>query len=242
MSPEQSKPLSALPPQRYGVPSDSRAVWTTSAALPLTVAGGAGGARTPAEPHPEAERRAHALPRRGGGAPEAAGPAVFEAIARLDAEREPGERPPLEAGPRAPECGHLLRARIGGEPDGEPRQRVGREPEPPAPRLQFVAQAVEGPAPSQGIMHQHGGADPVGDRTGQPGGGAEFVHGGAVAVVPAAEVELVAAALCPKRRGQEERRKQGREPPDLSRLRQRRGTPRQRAGPCDARGGAGAGA
>src|SRR5581483_8878367 len=181
MSPEQSKPLSALPPQRYGVPSDSRAVWTTSAALPLTVAGGAGGAGTPGD----------------SGAPRAPR-AVFEAIARLDAEREPGERPPLEAGPRAPECGHLLRARIGGEPDGEPRQRVGREPEPPAPRLQFVAQAVEGPAPSQGIMHQHGGADPVGDRTGQPGGGAEFVHGGAVAVVPAAEVELVAAALCPK--------------------------------------------
>src|SRR5207244_8812811 len=51
-SPEQSNPLSAVPPQMYGVPSDSRAVCTTLAALPEIVAGGAGGGRSGAAPFP----------------------------------------------------------------------------------------------------------------------------------------------------------------------------------------------
>src|SRR5258707_8628411 len=45
-SPEQSNPLSAVPPHTYGIPSDSSAVCTTSLALPEIVAGGNGGGKS----------------------------------------------------------------------------------------------------------------------------------------------------------------------------------------------------
>src|SRR5213594_3025113 len=55
-SPEQSNPLSAVPPQVYGVPSDSRAVCTTSAAVPVIVVGGSGGGRSGGPPLPPVPR------------------------------------------------------------------------------------------------------------------------------------------------------------------------------------------
>src|SRR6266850_7468944 len=51
-SPEQSNPLSAVPPHTYGIPSDSSAVCTTSLALPEIVAGGNGGGRSGGAPPP----------------------------------------------------------------------------------------------------------------------------------------------------------------------------------------------
>src|SRR5712691_2254156 len=51
-SPEQSNPLSAVPPQMYGVPKASSAVCTTVAAFPEIVAGGSGGGRSGGAPFP----------------------------------------------------------------------------------------------------------------------------------------------------------------------------------------------
>src|SRR5712691_1968516 len=51
-NPVQSNPLSAVPPQMYGVPRASSAVCTTSLALPEMVAGGSGGGRSGGAPFP----------------------------------------------------------------------------------------------------------------------------------------------------------------------------------------------
>src|ERR1700752_4963346 len=51
-SPEQSKPFAAVPPHTYGVPSASSALRTTSAALPVMVAGGTGAGRAVLRPTP----------------------------------------------------------------------------------------------------------------------------------------------------------------------------------------------
>src|SRR5207302_1550197 len=62
ISPEQSNPLSAVPPQMYGVPRDSMAVWTTSPALPPIVVGSAGGGSSGGPPYPPRPRPPPRLP------------------------------------------------------------------------------------------------------------------------------------------------------------------------------------
>src|SRR5438034_132047 len=62
ISPEQSNPLSWVPPHTYGVPSDSIAVWTTSPALPLKVVGGSGGGSSGGALYPPLPRPPSPLP------------------------------------------------------------------------------------------------------------------------------------------------------------------------------------
>src|SRR5207245_3847169 len=62
ISPEQSNPLSWVPPHTYGVPSDSIAVWTTSPALPLNVVGGSGGGSSGGALYPPLPRPQYPLP------------------------------------------------------------------------------------------------------------------------------------------------------------------------------------
>src|SRR5207249_7078345 len=62
ISPEQSNPLSWVPPHTYGVPSDSIAVWTTSPALPLKVVGGSGGGSSGGALYPPLPRSPSPLP------------------------------------------------------------------------------------------------------------------------------------------------------------------------------------
>src|ERR1051325_11566025 len=98
-SPEQSNPLSAVPPQMYGVPSDSIAVCTTSTALPLNVAGGKGGGSAggppdpppppppsgppPPPPHRYPKSRPRPPARAAAGSPDAGGPRSLEPIAQF---------------------------------------------------------------------------------------------------------------------------------------------------------------
>src|SRR2546422_8297440 len=63
MSPEQSNPFPAVPPQTYGVPRASSAVRTTSAALPVIVVGGSGGGRREAGRAPPIPPPASRFPR-----------------------------------------------------------------------------------------------------------------------------------------------------------------------------------
>src|SRR5438876_10812130 len=63
ISPEQSDPLSWVPPHTYGVPSDSIAVWTTSPALPLKVVGGSGGGSSGGALYPPLPRPPSPLPK-----------------------------------------------------------------------------------------------------------------------------------------------------------------------------------
>src|SRR2546422_1055711 len=62
ISPEQSNPLSSVPPHTYGVPRDSIAVWTTSPALPLKLVGGSGGGSSGGALYPPLPRPPSPLP------------------------------------------------------------------------------------------------------------------------------------------------------------------------------------
>src|SRR6266487_503400 len=238
-SPEQSKPLSAVPPQTYGVPSDSRAVCTTSTAFPVIVVGGAAGGSSggaPASPRP--------LPRSPLPNPieipsAALTPlrAVLQAVAQLAPRCEPCERAPLHSAAHAPLGGELLTASIGGQAEGDAGEGVGTEARPPAPPLDLVAHAVKGTTVTQGVVHEHGDPEPL--REGRPrtetGIGPEFVGVRAVAVVPPADVKLQASPLGGERRRREREQQQC---DALSPPRQRRLAPATGAAPCDGRGGA----
>src|SRR2546426_9307631 len=152
-------------------------------------------------------------------------------IADLRADRKPRDRSPLEAAADAPQRRELLGGRVGREAEVEPGQGIGTEGRAAAPALQLVAEPVERAAPPQRIVYQHGGREPVGELAAEARAGAELVHVGAIAVVPAAEMELHLAAvpLRDERRGNEQ---QGREAPVPSRRRQSPGALPRRVAPC----------
>src|SRR2546422_30229 len=239
ISPEQSNPLSSVPPHTYGVPRDSIAVWTTSPALPLKLVGGSGGGSSGGALYPPLPPQPDGAPDGGPhppvpvapGPPESPGSAVLQPIADLRADRKRRDRSPLEAAADAPQRRELLGGRVGREAEVEPGEGIGTEGRAAAPALQLVAEPVERAAPPQRIVYQHGGREPVGERAAEARAGAELVHAGAIAVVPAAEMELHAAAvpLRDERRGNEQ---QGREAPAPSRRRQSPGALPRRVAPC----------
>src|SRR2546427_427486 len=174
-----------------------------------------------------------------GGTPEAAGPAVFDPVPHCGAEREARKRPPLDAAADAPLGGELLSGGVGGEAERDAGERVRLERAAAPERLQLVAQPVEGAAAAQRIVEEHLRPEAVRERPAPAGAGAEFVAVGAVTVVPAAAVELPVATLGGEHRRNAERE---REPPELSRPLQPPCTPATAGAPCDATGGAEAGA
>src|SRR5256712_2637861 len=191
-------------------------------------------------PEADADPDRPAQPRPGiRGAPEAPGPAVFDAVACLGAEREARERPPFEPAADAPLGGELLRRGIRGEAQRDAGEGVRPERAAAAERLQLVAQPVEGAAAAQRIVEEQLRPEAVRERPAPAGAGTEFVAVGAVTVVPAAAVELPVATLGGEHRRNAERE---REPPELSRLPQPPCTPATAGAPCDATGGAEAGA
>src|SRR2546425_8860296 len=186
-------------------------------------------------------RSAHAVARVVAWIPEPARAPIFEAIAQLASDGKPGERPPFESASHGPLSGELLSGRVGGESQSESRERVGSKGGPASSGLHLVTQTVEGPAPAQGVVHEEGESESMGERPAQRRGGSELVDVGAIAVVPAPEMELqpTASPLRPERgRDNEERR----EPPELSQPRQRRAAPPTCVAPCDGTRGAGPGA
>src|SRR5882724_1752695 len=191
------------------------------------------------ERHPE--RRAHAVARVVAWIPEPSRAPIFEAIAQLASQGKPGERPPFEPASHGPLRGKLLSGRVGGESQGESRERVGSKRGPASSGLHLVTQTVEGPAPAQGVVHEEGESQSMGERSAQPRRGPELVDVGAIAVVPAPEMELQPPTppLRPERSWEEQER---REPPGLSQPRQQRAAPPTCVAPCDGTGGAGLGA
>src|SRR2546422_8755827 len=191
-------------------------------------------------PEADADPDRPAQPRPGiRGAPEAPGPAVFDAVACLGAEREARERPPFEPAADAPLGGELLRRGIRGEAQRDAGEGVRPERAAAAERLQLVAQPVEGAAAAQRIVEEHLRPEAVRERPVSADAGTEFVAVGAVTGGPAAAVELPVATRGGEHRREAERE---REPPELSRLPQPPCTPATAGAPCDATGGAEAGA
>src|SRR6266699_1047229 len=231
------------------------AVWTTSAALPLIVVGGAGGGssggapysprpRPPPSPSPSeghSEHGTHSAARVVARIPEPTRPAILEPIAYLRSQRQPCQRPPLDATAHTPLGGELLRPAVGGQAERQAGERIGSERGAAAARLDLVPEPVEGASPAERVVHEHRRPEPARERPSQRGCGPKLVDVGAIAVVPAPEMELqpAAAHLCPERDGEHEER---REPPGLSQPRQRRGAPPTCVGPCDGTRGAGPGA
>src|SRR5438445_476486 len=171
---------------------------------------------------------------------------VTPAPARAENRRiSPGRRASMRGVTSAPAhgplSGELLRGRVGRETQGKSDEGIGAERGPASPCLHLVTQAIEGAAPSQGIVHEDGEPDSVREGSAQPGGRAEFVDVRAIAVVPAPQMQLQAAALDlrPEPRREHEERC---EPPGLSQPQQRRGAPPTCAAPCDGTKGAGPGA
>src|SRR5438093_396333 len=148
-------------------------------------------------------------------------------------------RPPLEAAAHAPLSGELLRGRIRGKAQRDAGECVRPERAAAAERLQLVGQPVEGAAAAQRVVEDHLRPEAVRERPAPARAGAEFVAVRAVTVVPAAAVELPVATLGGEHRRNAERE---REPPELSRPPQPPCTPATAGAPCDATGGAEAGA
>src|SRR3989442_7773612 len=196
--------------------------------------GGAGGPAVPTpppsspapppQPQRHAERRTHAVARVVTGIPEPSRAPILEAIAQLASQGEPGERPPFEPASHGPLRGDLLSGGVGGESQRQSGERVGPKRGPAASGLDLVTQAVKGPASTQAVVDEDGQSESVGERAAQPRGGAEFVHVGTIAVVPAAQVELQPAAptLRPEHGWQHEDPPQ---PPGPSQPRQRHAAP-----------------
>src|SRR5256886_1394814 len=209
--------------------------------------GGTGGAARAAAvcpappPKGAADHAAHPGARVVGRIQDPGGPAIPEPIPQLAAERQPSQRSPFDAPTHAPLGRELLRREIGRQTERHARERIRAERGPAAPRLQLIPDPVEGAAPAERVVHEHRGAEPVRERSSPPSqrrAGAEFVHVGAIAVVPAAQMKLHAAALPRQRR----RHEQEPGPRALSQRPQQRDAPPTRAGPCGATAGAAGGA
>src|SRR5207249_7624053 len=144
----------------------------------------------------------------------------------------PGERLPLESASHRPQSGYLLSRGVGGEAQGESGERVGPKRGPASSGLQLVAQTIKGPASAQGVAHERRDSESVRERAIQARARAELVDVGAIAVVPAPEMQLQHAApsLRPERRRENE---EHREPPGPSQPRQRRAAPPTCVVPCD---------
>src|SRR5207249_11476811 len=104
----------------------------------------------------DAERRAHAAARVVARIPEPSGAPIFEAIAKLTSQGQPGGRPPFEPPSQRPLRGELLSGRVGGESQGESRERVGSKRGPASSGLHLVTHTVERPAAAQGAVAEEG--------------------------------------------------------------------------------------
>src|SRR5207244_9781394 len=111
---------------------------------------------TPPQSKRHPERRAHAVARVGAWIPEPSRPPIFEPIAQLASQGEPGERPPLESASHRPLSRYLLRRGVGGEAQGESGERVGPKRGPASSGLQRVARTIEGPASARVVTHACG--------------------------------------------------------------------------------------
>src|SRR5207247_7368412 len=135
--------------------------------------------------------------------PEAPRAAILQAVARFATDGEPRKWPPFEPTPHAPLCGDLLGRGIGGKAQRKARQGVWTEAGPAAPALDLVAHAVERAPAAQAVVHEYARAEAVRQRAREPGAGAELVDVGAIARVPAAEVQLPVSTSSGQRRGEQ---------------------------------------
>src|SRR5205823_6191239 len=132
--------------------------------------------------------------------------ALLASPAEFASQGQPGARTPREAAPHAPLSGYPTRRGGGREAQGEPSDRVRPKRGPASSGLHLVAQTIEGPASAQGVTHERGESESVRERATQARARAELVDVGAIAIVPAPEMQLQRAApsLRPERRREDE--------------------------------------
>src|SRR5437763_1654099 len=132
--------------------------------------------------------------------PAPGGAAILQAVPGFAPKRDPGERAPFDPDAQGPLDGELLSGRVGRDAECGARERVRAEGSAAPERLDLVAQTVERATPAQRVAHEQRYAEAVRERTAAPPqarAGPCLVNVRAIAVVPAPQMELHAAAPAP---------------------------------------------